>query len=411
MSTTTPRELRRRVLTVGPVPRLEPHPLVTTETADSIYEALGLIATCPARRPIEAVVIAPTSPRALHDVIRSAEALRRVDPTVQVMLCANDAPASAISDHVDHCLPRQIDAAAVARALDGDASPQPARPPMPVSKHTGSQTHAHVIGDTDLLEAILEETDRVIPLAVQAIEQRTNISPITFHAGGAGGPNSTPVRRGLTTWGHLTGGDTAALEPWAGWLARWIAVDEMITGLRHDATRDYLTNAWNRRSFERFTAAAIEDARRLRRELTVFVFDIDGFKAFNDRFGHEAGDTILTSMVQLLSSVIRQGDRVGRLGGDEFAVLFSDFTAPRKPGSRHPETIEVLAHRFQQQIKDLRFPELGLAAPGRLSISGGLATFPWDGDEPTSLLRIADQRALASKRRGKNCLTFGPAED
>lgn len=258
---------------------------------------------------------------------------------------------------------------------------------------------------------MLEETDRVIPLAVQAIEQRTNISPIAFHAGGAGGPNATPVRRGLTTWGHLEGGDTSVLEPWAGWLARWIALDEMITGLRHDARRDYLTNAWNRRSFEQFTMAAIGDARRLRRELTVFVFDIDGFKQFNDRFGHEAGDTILTSMVQLLSSVIRKGDRVGRLGGDEFAVLFSDFTAPRTPGSRHPETIEVLAHRFQQQIKDMRFPELGLAAPGRLSISGGLATFPWDGDEPTSLLRIADQRALASKRRGKNCLTFGPEEE
>ena len=411
MSSTTPRARRRRVLAIGPVPRFDTHPSITAEPVESIYDAIGLITTCPARQPIEAVVVSPTSPRALHDVIRSAEAIRRVDPTVQIMLCADDAPTSAISGHVDHCLPRQVDATAVANALDGDGSPHPSLPPMPATGSVEPPARDHIIGDTDLLEAMLEETDRVIPLAVQAIEQRTNISPIAFHAGGAGGPNATPVRRGLTTWGHLEGGDTSVLEPWAGWLARWIALDEMITGLRHDARRDYLTNAWNRRSFEQFTMAAIGDARRLRRELTVFVFDIDGFKQFNDRFGHEAGDTILTSMVQLLSSVIRKGDRVGRLGGDEFAVLFSDFTAPRTPGSRHPETIEVLAHRFQQQIKDMRFPELGLAAPGRLSISGGLATFPWDGDEPTSLLRIADQRALASKRRGKNCLTFGPEEE
>lgn len=410
MSTTTPRTRRRRVLAIGPVPSLNPHPEITAEPVDSVYDAIGLIATCPSRQPIEAVVVSPTSPRALHDVLRAAEAVRRVDPTVQILLCADDAPTSAIANHVDHCLPRKIDTAAVAHALDGGNAPIPSAPPMPISE-PAPPTRDHLIGDTDLLEAMLDETGRVIPLAVQAIEQRTRISPITFHAGGAGGPSSAPVRRGLTTWGHLEGGDAAVLEPWAGWLARWIALNEMITGLRHDASRDHLTNAWNRRSFEQFTMAAIGEARRLRRELTVFVFDIDGFKQFNDRFGHEAGDTILTSMVQLLSSVIRKGDRVGRLGGDEFAVLFSDFTALRTPGSRHPETIEVLAHRFQKQIKDLRFPELGLAAPGRLSISGGLATFPWDGDEPASLLRIADQRALASKRRGKNCLTFGPAED
>ena len=113
-------------------------------------------------------------------------------------------------------------------------------------------------------------------------------------------------------------------------------------------------------------------------------------------------------MVRLLGSVIREGDHVGRLGGDEFAVLFSDFTGPRTPGSRHPDTVEVLANRFQKQIKDLRFPELGLEAPGRLSISGGLATFPWDGDEVASLIKMADHRAIESKRRGKNCLTFGP---
>ncbi|MBT5583898.1 MAG: GGDEF domain-containing protein [Phycisphaerae bacterium] len=411
MSGTIPRQRRRRLLTIGPGGPLQGTTSLTAEPVESIYDVLGLIATCPARQPIEAVVITPSSPRALHDVIRSAEAVRRVDPTVQIVLRSSDTSTASLSGQIDHCLPPEADADVIARALDGDDTATLGQPPSVQTESTDSMSSTYIIGDTDLLESILEHTNQVVPLAVRAIEQRTSLGSLTYHASGAGGPDSTPVRRGLTTWGHLSGGDAATLEPWAGWLARWIALDEMINGLRYDASRDYLTNAWNRRSFEQFTVAAINEARQLRRELTVFVFVIDGFKHFNDRFGHEAGDTILTSMVQLLSSVVRNGDRVGRLGGDEFAVLFSDFTAPRTAGSRHPETVEVLAHRFQKQIKDLRFPELGLAAPGRLSISGGLATFPWDGDDPTSLLRIADQRALASKRRGKNCLTFGPSDD
>jgi GGDEF domain-containing protein len=56
----------------------------------------------------------------------------------------------------------------------------------------------------------------------------------------------------------------------------------------------------------------------------------------------------------------------------------------------------------------MSFPKLGVEAPGTLSVSAGLATYPWDGSTPQSLLRHADQLALESKRKGKNALTFGP---
>ena len=56
----------------------------------------------------------------------------------------------------------------------------------------------------------------------------------------------------------------------------------------------------------------------------------------------------------------------------------------------------------------MKFPKLGLDAPGTLSISGGLATYPWDGQKPETLLRRADQLALQSKRKGKNVITMGP---
>jgi diguanylate cyclase (GGDEF)-like protein len=142
------------------------------------------------------------------------------------------------------------------------------------------------------------------------------------------------------------------------------------------------------------------------------VFDIDNFKSYNDNFGHEAGDEVLRETVLLLNSVIRQGDRVCRIGGDEFAVVFADPEGPRKPDLRGagamPESVEAIAKRFQDQICKMRFPKLGEQAPGPLSISAGLATFPWDGSDPVALLRHADQLALESKRRGKNAITLGP---
>ena len=138
------------------------------------------------------------------------------------------------------------------------------------------------------------------------------------------------------------------------------------------------------------------------------VFDIDNFKQYNDAFGHDAGDVVLVETVRLLNSVIRRGDRVCRIGGDEFAVIFADLEGPREPGSSHPATPELIAARFQEQIHRMRFPKLGEEAPGPLSISAGLATYPWDGTTPDELLRCADHRALASKRKGKNAITLGP---
>jgi hypothetical protein len=73
-----------------------------------------------------------------------------------------------------------------------------------------------------------------------------------------------------------------------------------------------------------------------------------------------------------------------------------------------PDDVEVIARRFQSEVVGMRFPRLGLDAPGTLSISAGLATYPWDGADAETLLRVADERALESKRRGKNHITFGP---
>ncbi|MFI4917141.1 MAG: diguanylate cyclase domain-containing protein [Phycisphaerales bacterium JB060] len=201
-----------------------------------------------------------------------------------------------------------------------------------------------------------------------------------------------------------------ALETAAAWLAGWLRLEARQNALVSEANTDPLTGACNRRYFDTALATALQQAGDARRDVSVLVFDIDDFKRYNDEHGHDAGDEILREVVKLLKSVIRPTDKVCRIGGDEFAVIFDDPSGPREPTSHHPRTVVGVARRFQKQVATKRFAKLGEDAPGRLTISGGLATFPWDGLDGATLVRAADQRALESKHQGKNAIELGPAE-
>jgi diguanylate cyclase (GGDEF)-like protein len=445
----TSRASRRQVIAIGPAP-FEPDGII--QLAGSIFEALGSIATCTASRPVDAVLLSPQEHETLDDLVHSAQAVRRLDATVQIVLVSAQPLAPSVAGHFDAHLAPPIDEARLAAVLGGSPVPKTVSAPKPVDEapplhvqdtptpsaprpvvvappihvqdtppastpmvpvHTPSTTGPgdttptlNRLGDTDLVEAMLHDARGVQPLALRLILQQTGWSDCHIDPEGQG----AAIRFGNSEFGQLmsTGQDEAALRPWANWLARWLALDEAQRELRDMAFRDELTSAWNRRYLNSFLEEALEEAGKIRRQLTVLVFDIDDFKSYNDRFGHAAGDTILCSTVQLLNSVIREGDRVCRIGGDEFAVVFADLQAPRQPGTAHPDTVEAIARRFQERVCAMKFPELGLHAPGTLSISGGLASFPWDGHDGDTLVRMADERALASKRRGKNCLTLGP---
>lgn len=204
------------------------------------------------------------------------------------------------------------------------------------------------------------------------------------------------------------------------YLTLWTALGEHEAQLREFAFTDELTGAYNRRFFNRFMASAIEQAKHSRHYLTLLYFDIDDFKLYNDRYGHSAGDEILVSVVALLKSVIRPSDKVCRLGGDEFAVIFYDpspsRTASEAPlqdarAGGAPQSISEIARRFQKQICAHRFPKLGEMAPGTLTISGGMATFPWDGRNTEELLSRADELLMQSKAQGKNLITLGPGAE
>jgi len=271
------------------------------------------------------------------------------------------------------------------------------------------------LGDVDLIDAIMHTPEGVTAAALELTRQQTgwNDLDLTEHAPTqrvcAIAPVTVPGQDAPA--GHLVTecATDQQLAPWARWLSRWLALDQAYAGYRLMAYRDELTGTWNRRYFHQFLRRTIDAAAARRRPVSVLVFDIDNFKRYNDEFGHSAGDIILRETVALLNSVIRDCDRVCRIGGDEFAVVFADLDAPREAGSDHPGSVEKLALRFQEQVSAMRFPKLGLEAPGTLTISAGLATFPWEGSTARQLLKLADERLMQSKRRGKNHITFGPA--
>lgn len=274
---------------------------------------------------------------------------------------------------------------------------------------------AVMLGDIDLIETLLGSSERFNELALRLVAQRSGIAGI----GWAGNPEGVPadhipvrvIYQGRS-YGILHAPASApvhTLASWAGWLGRWLALRQRMRQLETLSMKDEMTGVWNRRYFNRFLHHILDQAQVRRSQVTLLVFDIDDFKCYNDRFGHAAGDEILRETARLMQSFVREHDVVARIGGDEFAVIFWDAEEKRRPDSAHPQSVRQAAQRFQKAICSHRFPKLLDQVPDTLTISGGLASYPWDGSTPVELLERADAMALQSKRQGKNVITFGPS--
>ncbi len=288
-----------------------------------------------------------------------------------------------------------------------------------IDKPTSTMQQAPSAGPNDdqaLVEAMLVGRS-VLEIAVERINARLDRDDVSFM------PDEEAVGMPVMVGNQIAGKLVCKDQSWAmgdghevltqqsQWLAGWIKLEIQQAELRNAAFTDSLTGAWNRRYFTRYLDAAIIQSRIARQPLTVMLFDIDGFKHYNDTYGHAAGDEILVETVKLLKSVIRPSDRVCRVGGDEFAVIFYEPKGPRDSESKPLESVYQIATRFQRQICSHRFPKLAGEAQGTLTVSGGLASYPWDGHDSESLLEQADQLAMESKRNGKNAMTLGPGAE
>jgi GGDEF domain-containing protein len=184
------------------------------------------------------------------------------------------------------------------------------------------------------------------------------------------------------------------------------------SGLQRLATTDDLTGIANGRYFRSFLNRIIEKARVSRFLVTLFLFDIDNFKRYNDEYGHAMGDEILKQTAHLMRRCVRDHDLVARISGDEFAVVFWEKEGPRlprepKPGpnNRTPTEPQVILERFRKLLSTQDFPGLGSGGKGCLTISGGLAVYPYDAQDVNKLIEAADQQLMfGAKRSGRNSI-------
>jgi diguanylate cyclase (GGDEF)-like protein len=174
--------------------------------------------------------------------------------------------------------------------------------------------------------------------------------------------------------------------------------------LQELASTDPLTGLANRRHLMETLDALIERARNERFRITLVLFDFDNFKHYNDTFGHGAGDEILREAGMLIKQCIRRQDLAARFGGDEIAVVLWDWQQRRMPNSEHPRSAMAIMERFRKLLKSHYFTRLGPQMQGALTISGGLASFPWDANDAEELIERADGALLEAKRSGKDRL-------
>ncbi len=135
--------------------------------------------------------------------------------------------------------------------------------------------------------------------------------------------------------------------------------------LQLQSIRDPITDLYNRRFMENRLPRAGTGGRN-QSPLGIIMFDIDHFKLFNDKFGHQAGDYVLSELGKLLQRVFRKGDIVCRYGGEEFLLIL--------PGAPLEQTIQC-ANKLQQEIREmyLNYNKMNL---GSITISQGVAVYP-----------------------------------
>jgi diguanylate cyclase (GGDEF)-like protein/PAS domain S-box-containing protein len=165
------------------------------------------------------------------------------------------------------------------------------------------------------------------------------------------------------------------------------------------AHHDHLTGVPNRRLLTDRLTQAVERSRRSGLALAVCYLDLDGFKDFNDRHGHDSGDRLLINIAQALQGVLRGEDTLARLGGDEFVLLLADLHEPS-------DCVDLL-NRIRAVIRQ---PVAIDDAIAQVTVSIGVTLCPPDAPDPDTLLRHADQAMYLAKESGKNTYHLYDAE-
>jgi len=159
------------------------------------------------------------------------------------------------------------------------------------------------------------------------------------------------------------------------------------------AHSDYLTDLWNHGYFQMILQKELERSKATKLPLSLITIDIDDFKIYNDQLGHQAGDTALKELANLLKNQSRKMDYVCRYGGEEFTIIL--------PQTDKKEAF-MIAERLRMDIDKHKFFSEEILPSKKLTASLGLSTFPEDGLTPSELIKSSDKSLYLAKSKGKN---------
>ena len=190
-------------------------------------------------------------------------------------------------------------------------------------------------------------------------------------------------------------------------LLSWLVIRRMVrnmsvlqTSLEWQAWHDALTRLLNRGALFEQAMAVASDCQRSGRPLAVIQLDLDHFKHINDRYGHQAGDRVLSMVASTLSSAVRQGDLLGRVGGEEFCIVMPNTTL---------QEAAAVAERLRQRIQG-REVFLHNNVTLRVSASLGVSASEERGEYQFEALQsVADGRLYLAKQNGRNQVCFRSA--
>ena len=192
---------------------------------------------------------------------------------------------------------------------------------------------------------------------------------------------------------------TAAVGAFVYWgVERQLRTSFLERGLMGEmAARDGLTGLKNRGAFDDHFPRMWQQGLRDRRSLALLLIDVDHFKAYNDRYGHQGGDEALRRVAQVVQGFARRPlDMAARYGGEEFVLALFDMSG---------EFVQELAEELRQSILALQIPHEDSPTAPFVTASIGISVVrPKMGRTPDGAVQLADESLYSAKRSGRNCV-------
>ena len=172
-----------------------------------------------------------------------------------------------------------------------------------------------------------------------------------------------------------------------------LMMEQSNEALRELATRDGLTGLFNLRHFKDILKNELARTARFERPLCLIMLDVDQFKNYNDTHGHPAGDVVLKTLGDIITTRLRVVDTSARYGGEEFVLLFPETD---REGGR------MVAEEIRTHVENYPFEGRETQRLGKITVSLGVAEFPVDGSDADSLIKKADEALYRAKSKGRN---------